>query len=207
MPGRAIDISRDITISGVPVHQPRGRYLLVPVRTERPSLLGVALEALHGNRKVLPFRADPGGEYGAEVQRQRAAQFGQSQTAAAMAAARAAGMPVGPAGQLPFTVRFRHRDIVGPSAGLIYALAIEDMLSTTDRAHGRVIAATGEIDPTGAVSAVGYPNEKAESAGRGGAQLFLVPHDPAGLAFGRGVPVEEVGSLQEALTHLATSSF
>ena len=112
-------------------------------------------------------------------------------------------MPVGPTGQLPFTVRFRNRNIVGPSAGLIYALAIEDMLSLPDRAHGRVIAATGAIDPTGAVSAVGYPDEKAESAARAGGQLLLVPQDLTGAAFGRGVPVEEVTSLNDALSDLA----
>src|SRR5581483_4968244 len=52
---------------------------------------------------------------------------------------------------LPFTVTFRRRSIGGPSGGLVYALALADMLGGRDLADGRTIAATGEIDPTGDV--------------------------------------------------------
>ena len=206
VPGPVFDISRDITISGVPVHQPRGRYLLITVRSARPTLLGIGRAVLHGNRKVQRVRPGPSGLNARDVHKELAAQFAQSRVFAARAAARAAGLPIGSNGRLPFEIRFRARDVVGPSGGLIYALAIEDMLSDTDRAHGRVIAATGEIDSRGLVSVVGYPNEKAESAHDAGAQLLLVPRDQVDEATGHGVPVEGVASLQQARADLVMTS-
>jgi hypothetical protein len=166
-PGPAIDVSKDIAISGVDVHHPRGRYLMLTT-----------------------LRAE----------------FMQSRVDAAAAAARAAGMAVSPTGRPPFAVHFRDRDVVGPSAGLVYALAIEDMLSPTDRARGRVIAATGEIAPTGAVSGVGYVTEKTVSARRAGVQLLLVPQSDIDSTSESGVPVDGVASLEEALTDLTAGS-
>jgi PDZ domain-containing protein len=206
-PGPAIDLSSDIVISGVPVHPPRGRYLMITTKTLRPNLLGVGISWLQLDRKIIPVdRLGPPGSSEAEVQRRLAAQFAASQTEAAAAAARAAGMPVDANGRLPFTVHFRSRDVVGPSAGLIYALQIEDMLSASNRARGRIIAATGQIDPTGTVSAVGYLTEKAETARRAGTELLLVPKNEIGPALGSGLIVDGVGSLNEALTDLSAGS-
>jgi PDZ domain-containing protein len=206
-PGPAIDVSKDIAISGVTVHQPRGRYLMLTTQTRRPSLLGLGLALLHLDRSVLPVdQLAPPATRTAQVQRRLRAEFVQSQLDAAAAAARAAGMAVSPTGRLPFAVHFRDRDVVGPSAGLVYALAIEDMLSTTDRGGGRVIAATGEIAPTGAVSGVGYVTEKTETARRSGVQLLLVPQNDIDSTSESGVPVEGVASLDEALNDLAAGS-
>ena len=207
-PGPAIDISRDIAISGVPVHQPRGRYLMVTVQTRRPNLLGLGLALLHLDRSVVPVdQLSPRTARTTELQRTTEAAFARSRIDAAAAAARAAGMAVSPAGQVPFAVHFRNRDVVGPSAGLIYALAIEDMVSGTDRARGRVIAATGQIDPAGAVSGVGYVTEKTEVARRAGVQLLLVPQsDIIDSTSEGGVPVDGVASLEDALTDLAARS-
>jgi len=198
VPGPVVDVSQDITISGVTAHRPRGRYLLITVRSERPSLLGIGRALLHGNRTVQRLRPRTDGLDSAAVHDELAREFVQSRMAAARAAARAEGLPIGPDGRLPFAIHFRDRDVIGPSGGLIYALAIDDMLSADDRAHGRSIAATGEIDSTGIVSAIGYPDEKAAAAHRAGAQLLLVPRDQLDEATGHGVRVEGVGSLQQA---------
>ena len=103
---------------------------------------------------------------------------------------------------LPFTVRFRARPVVGPSAGLAYALAIEDMLDPADLARGRTIAATGELFPEGGVQAVGYVSQKAETARRAGASKLLVPTDESTDAWGLGLDVRGVGELGEALSTL-----
>jgi Lon-like protease len=206
-PGPAIDVSKDIVITGVAVHQPRGRYLMLTTQTRRPNLLGLGMALLHLDRRVLPLdQVSPPTAHAAELQRRLRAEFVQSRFDAVAAAAREAGMAVSPTGRPLLAVHFRYRDVVGPSAGLVYALVIEDMLSTTDRAHGRVVAATGEIGPTGAVSGVGYVPEKTETARRAGVQLLLVPQADIDSTSESGVPVEGVASLDEALRDLAAGS-
>ena len=196
-PARATDISNDVVITGVPAHAPRGAYLMLTVRTERPSLLGLAGSLLHGNRRMIhvPARRTPD----PATANRLSSEFTQSRLNAAAAAARATGLAVGPGGALPFKVRFRSRPVVGPSAGLIYALLIDDMLSPTDHAGGKTVAATGAISPSGAVSDVGYVSEKAEEAESGPAEYLVVPDDQSDQASGRAVLVDGVASLEEAL--------
>ncbi|MEX2393711.1 MAG: PDZ domain-containing protein, partial [Actinomycetota bacterium] len=56
---------------------------------------------------------------------------------------------------LPIDIAIDAQGIGGPSAGLMYALGIVDMLNTDDLARGRRIAGTGEIEIDGIVGAVG----------------------------------------------------
>jgi PDZ domain-containing protein len=201
-PGPVIDVSHDVEISGAVAHPARGRYLLLTVRADRPSLLELGVVALQGHKHIEHMdRTAPGSA--ADLRRQLNAEFVQSQRDAATAAAAALGMSGATPGRLPFTVRFRHRDVVGPSGGLVYALAIEDMLTGTDVAHGRVVAATGALDAAGDVLPVGYLSEKATAARRAGAQVLLTPESEAYEAAGAGVPVTGVSSVKDALARLA----
>jgi PDZ domain-containing protein len=93
---------------------------------------------------------------------------------------------------------------VGPSAGLVYALAIDDLLSGTDFAHGRVIAATGEIDGHGDVGSVSYVHEKAIGSRLAGADLLLTPSSEAHQA-DTALAVLGVSSLDDAVTQLSRS--
>lgn len=105
---------------------------------------------------------------------------------------------------LPFSVKIRLKDIGGPSAGLIFALAIIDKLSAEDLVRSRNIAGTGTITAAGEVGPIGGIEEKLIGAARAGATLFLAPslncpdigHTPQGL---RVVPVD---TLAEALSAL-----
>ncbi|MCU1449220.1 MAG: hypothetical protein JWP02_1390 [Acidimicrobiales bacterium] len=200
-PGPVIDVSRDITISGVPVHPPRGRYLLLAVRIERPSLLGLALAAVHRSGSVVRVQGAAGAG-GVQQHHRLEAEFTHSQTDAVLAAADSLGLQPKGRAAFPFRVSFRHRDIVGPSAGLVYAMAIHDMLSASDATHGRTIAATGELDPAGNVEPVGYIGQKAVAARHAGAQLLVVPRAQVDDAVGQGLTVDGVRSLQEALADL-----
>lgn len=65
--------------------------------------------------------------------------------------------------------------IVGPSAGLMFSLAIYDQLMSTDLTNGRTIAGTGEIDASGSVSPIGGIQEKIAAASAAHASVFLVP--------------------------------
>lgn len=103
---------------------------------------------------------------------------------------------------LPFEITFREREIGGPSAGLIYALAIADMLQQADLANGRVIAATGTINAEGNVGPVGGIPLKLRSAQRAGASVALVPTEEVSQAEGARLRVRGVESLSDAVAAL-----
>ncbi|MCW2851094.1 MAG: lon2 [Nocardioides sp.] len=78
----------------------------------------------------------------------------------------------------PFDVRVDiDPDIGGPSAGLMFSLAIYDTLTPGSLTGGKVVAGTGEIAPDGKVGAIGGIPQKIAGAREDGAQLFLVPPD------------------------------
>ena len=65
--------------------------------------------------------------------------------------------------------------IVGPSAGLMFALAIYDKITASDLVAGVTVAGTGTITPDGAVGPIGGIQEKIAAADSDHAKLFLVP--------------------------------
>lgn len=77
--------------------------------------------------------------------------------------------------RLPFDVEIDAGNIGGPSAGLIFALAVYDLLEPEDLTRGRKIAGSGVIRPDGTVEAVGAITQKVRGAASIGADLFLVP--------------------------------
>ena len=76
-------------------------------------------------------------------------------------------------------------EIGGPSAGLVFALAIYDKITDGPLLAGRHVAGTGGIDSSGRVSAIGGIQEKIAAAAKADATVFLVPgpncKDVAGL--------------------------
>jgi PDZ domain-containing protein len=88
------------------------------------------------------------------------------------------GISVATTYTMPFDVTFNlERNIGGPSAGTIFALAIYDKLTKGDLTGGRVIAGTGEVDYDGTVGAIGGIQQKIVSATNDGATIFLAPAD------------------------------
>ncbi len=86
------------------------------------------------------------------------------------------GVALGIGYQLPFKVTVDPgADIGGPSAGLMFALSIYDLLTPGSLTGGAKIAGTGEIDGHGHVGEIGGIQQKIVGARRDGAQLFLVP--------------------------------
>lgn len=65
--------------------------------------------------------------------------------------------------------------IGGPSAGLMFALAIYDTLTEGSLTGGRRIAGTGTIDSGGQVGSIGGIQQKIAGARMAGSELFLVP--------------------------------
>lgn len=66
-------------------------------------------------------------------------------------------------------------DIGGPSAGLMFSLAIYDALTKGSLTDGEVIAGTGTIQPDGTVGPIGGIDQKIAGARQDDAELFLVP--------------------------------
>jgi PDZ domain-containing protein len=75
----------------------------------------------------------------------------------------------------PFTVQFNLANIGGPSAGLMFSLAVVDKLTTGDLAASKFIAGTGTINSDGKVGPIGGITHKMIAAHEAGASVFLVP--------------------------------
>lgn len=76
---------------------------------------------------------------------------------------------------VPFTVNFNLADIGGPSAGLMFTLAVVDKLSPGELNGGKFVAGTGTIDSDGDVGPIGGIKYKLIAAREAGAETFLVP--------------------------------
>src|SRR4051794_24547308 len=88
------------------------------------------------------------------------------------------GISLGPAFDLPFKVSLNvNPDIGGPSAGLMFSLAIYDTLTPGSLTNGKTIAGTGTAEMDGSVGAIGGIPQKIAAAKDAGAALFFVPKD------------------------------
>jgi PDZ domain-containing protein len=108
----------------------------------------------------------------------------------------------------PFAIRIDSGDVGGPSAGLMWALGVVDLLTPGDLTSGRTIAGTGVIDIEGGVHAVGGIEHKILAAEREGAEVFLLPE--ANLKRAREVAeridLVPVDRIEEALAYLEGGS-
>ena len=85
----------------------------------------------------------------------------------------------------PFKVELKlDQNIGGPSAGLMFATGIYDVLTPGSLTGGKTIAGTGEIDGEGKVGAIGGIQQKLVGAQSDGAKLFLVPAENCAEALG-----------------------
>jgi PDZ domain-containing protein len=72
-------------------------------------------------------------------------------------------------------VEFATGEIAGPSAGLMFSLALYDRLTPEDLTAGRRIAGTGTIRCDGGVGPIGGIEQKVAGAQNKGAEIFLAP--------------------------------
>ena len=78
----------------------------------------------------------------------------------------------------PENVKFKLDGVGGPSAGLMFTLAIYDQVSGQNLKAGRKIAGTGTIEKDGSVGDIGGAYLKVKSAADSGADIFFVPNNP-----------------------------
>lgn len=108
---------------------------------------------------------------------------------------------------VPFTVTFNLADIGGPSAGLMFSLAVIDKLTPGELNGGLNVAGTGTIDSDGTVGPIGGITHKLRAAADDGATVFLVPADNCAEALTGapdGVELIEVQTLDGAIEALDT---
>lgn len=73
------------------------------------------------------------------------------------------------------TIEYNLEDIGGPSAGLMFTLAVVDKLSPGELTGGKFIAGTGTISESGEVGPIGGITHKIRAAKDAGAEVFLTP--------------------------------
>jgi Lon-like protease len=116
------------------------------------------------------------------------------------------GIAVGLLYSAEFGIDFTLKDVGGPSAGLMFTLAIIDKLTPESLTDGRFVAGTGTIDPQGQVGPIGGIRQKLAGARDAGAELFLMPEQHCEESQGAvpdGLTVVPVASVDQALTALA----
>jgi PDZ domain-containing protein len=188
-PAAPVDLTDDFTVRGAATYPINGHFVLTAVRIARPTY-AQWIAARLGHDTTAPLATDQ-----VVAQQVSKSAFGNAKLNAVHAVASA--LALDPA---RVEVAMRQLDIGGSSVGLVYALALADLLDPADLARGRTIAATGELDGDGRVGAVRFVDEKARVAHAAGATLFLVPrgqapHNPT-------MRVVEVATLADALSAL-----
>ena len=107
----------------------------------------------------------------------------------------------------PFTIDFNLANIGGPSAGLMFSLAVIDKLTTGDLNGSKFIAGTGTISEDGKVGPIGGITHKMMAAQEAGATVFLVPAencDEARTAKDDTMELVRVETLNQAVDSLHT---
>lgn len=100
-------------------------------------------------------------------------------------------------------VNYNLQDVGGPSAGMMFSLAVIDKLSPGELNGGRVVAGTGTIAESGEVGPIGGIVHKVEAAEENGVELFLAPSANCAEAMSRDrgdLVVASVDTLEDAVT-------
>lgn len=108
------------------------------------------------------------------------------------------GARLGVRHDFPVKVTINAGDVGGPSAGLMFALGIYDLLSPGPLTGGKQIAGTGTISEAGAVGPIGGIKQKLAGARESGAEYFLAPADNC---------PQVIGNIPDGLTVVKVAAF
>jgi PDZ domain-containing protein len=101
-------------------------------------------------------------------------------------------------------VDFKTGQIAGPSAGLMLALALYDLLTPEDLTAGRQIAGTGTLECDGGVGPIGGIQQKIAGAKAQGAEVFLAPlaNMDEARAVASGIELVPIATFDDAIEYL-----
>lgn len=168
---------------------------------ELVSVQGTAAKDPDAVRAALQ-RVEPGQDATIEVRRKGATRTLTVPTIAGANGRTAIGVMLGLKHDFPATVTINAGDVGGPSAGLMFALAIYDKLTPGSLTSGHQIAGTGTIDDAAKVGPIGGIRQKLQAADSAGADYFLAPAGNCAEVVGHvpdGLQVVKVGTFDEAL--------
>lgn len=108
----------------------------------------------------------------------------------------------------PFDVRIESGTIGGPSAGLMWALGVTDLLTPDDLTVDRAVAGTGTVDLDGNVGPIGGIALKLQAAERADAETFLLPQANFAEArqLGTDIQLVPVNTVDQAIRFLEEAS-
>ena len=112
------------------------------------------------------------------------------------------GVLMGAASADGIEVDYNLQDIGGPSAGMIFSLAVIDKLTPGALTGGHFVAGTGTIDEDGSVGEIGGIEHKVRAARDLGAELFLAPAGNCSALAGQDtgdMTVAKVSNLDDAI--------
>ena len=110
------------------------------------------------------------------------------------------GITIGPFVDPPADINTNN--VGGPSAGMMYTLALIDLLSEGDLTKGHVIAGTGTIEADASIGGIGGIRQKVVAAEAAGASYMLVPESnyaDALTADRRSMELVSVATIDDAL--------
>lgn len=102
-------------------------------------------------------------------------------------------------------VEYNLNDIGGPSAGMMFSLAVIDKLSPGALNGGNMVAGTGTISEDGSVGPIGGIVHKINASEEEGVELFLAPSDNCAEAVSRDhgdMVVASVDTIDDAITQM-----
>lgn len=115
------------------------------------------------------------------------------------------GVYLAPLYELPYEISIDAGNVGGPSAGLMFSLAVYDKLTPGPLTDGRSVAGTGTITGTGQVGGIGGITQKMHAAKDADVELFLAPEancDEVVTGQPRDLVVVPVATFQDALDTL-----
>ncbi|MFK5646545.1 PDZ domain-containing protein [Ornithinimicrobium sp. LYQ121] len=111
------------------------------------------------------------------------------------------GVYLAPRYDMPYDVTIDAGNVGGPSAGMMFALAIYDTITEGSMTGGESFAGTGTISGNGTVGPIGGIQQKMFASARAGSEVFLAPADNCRDVVGhepRGLTVVPVSTFEEA---------
>ncbi len=115
------------------------------------------------------------------------------------------GIYIAPRYDMPYDVTIDAGNVGGPSAGLMFSLAVYDTITEGELTGGHAVAGTGTISGLGTVGPISGIRQKMFASERAGAELFLAPADNCDELAGEepgDLTVVPVATFDEALGYL-----
>ena len=172
-PGPVRPLTGLIRISGR--SGPETSFYMVTVVAEKANAYSLVRALFSPSQEIWSERDVYAGKTAEQYAEEQKALMDESQRIAAYLAFKENGFALGPGDPLPLEVYVESGEVLGPSAGLAFALEMASALGGTDLARGRKIAATGVLLASGEVLPVGGIAEKAVSCREQGIEVFVVP--------------------------------